>query len=738
MVFSNKANTHPPKSWKQLRKQFVQQQDAADCGPICLLNILKYHGASVPTERLRELSGTSRQGATLLGLCHAARAIGLEAEGAEATSVNNLAEVEHPCLLHLTIEGRTLHYVVYYPHLSKPEGLAQEFVIGDPAKGLVTYSAAELDRVWGSKACLLLTPTPALQAHQQTNNGRWKWLWSVVRQDVQLLYLAAFVGIVLAALNLTTAFFSQQLIDKIIPAQDRNKLMAGAALMFFLLLIKAGAGYLRQLLLIKQSTQFSGRLANRFFTSLLHLPKPFFDNRKTGDLVARLNDTGRIQQATSQLFGEVSIQVLLLLVSSLFIFVFSWAIGLLCLLLIGCIFGVVRYHRKAIAERQRAMLAAYSRSEANYIDTIHGIGSVKALGRETFFGRMAQNIFSLFQSGILALGKTKGRFNAHIECLTALFTTGLIVWGTLLVFGGQIKTGELIAILQMAGLLAQAALSIAIAHIQLQEAKVAFDRMYEFAALEPEYDEALRDTTPTPPPFESLEVKDLCFRFPGRPLLLRQVGFSLNKGQLVAIAGESGKGKSTLLKLLQRFYAMESGAIVLNGQPAQNIDTPAWRRLLGVVQQGSDIFSGSLAENLLLARQAATVDELIAFCKQYGFDPFFAALPQGYGTIIGEGGVELSGGQKQLLCLARALFAEPQLLLLDEPTAAMDSQTEKFVVQLLQRLKKQVGILVISHRDSLTKIADKVYVLEHDTLCPQHTAVTGPQAVLLHAVVDDR
>ena len=254
---------------------------------------------------------------------------------------------------------------------------------------------------------------------------------------------------------------------------------------------------------------------------------------------------------------------------------------------------------------------------------------------------------------------------------------------------------------------------------------MALDRMYELTPLQPEY-VALTDTVETTPPvFESLSVSNVSFRFPGRPLLLQQVNFSVKRGQLIAIAGESGNGKSTLFRILQRFYGIETGEVWLNRQRAEGISTPAWRNMIGVVAQEMDIFSGTVADNILLAKEGATAEAMLAFCKEYGFAHFFENLPQSYGTVIGEGGVNLSGGQKQLLCLARCLFGRPQLLLLDEPTAAMDSQTEAFVINLLQTIKKTTGLIVISHKDSLTKIADAVYVLNNGTLCPQKKMETG-------------
>ncbi len=191
---------------------------------------------------------------------------------------------------------------------------------------------------------------------------------------------------------------------------------------------------------------------------------------------------------------------------------------------------------------------------------------------------------------------------------------------------------------------------------------------------------------------------------------MKDISLDLRRGEIVALAGESGQGKSTLLQVLQKFYPYEGGSVRCNGRELSSVDTWAWRGLIGVVPQDIAIFSGTLLANICLD-PSADLRHLEAFCSGYGFDRYFQNFPQSYATILGEGGVALSGGQKQLLALARCLFAAPQLVLLDEPTAAMDAATEKFVISVLQRYRKQAGLLIISHKDSLTAIANRTYLL---------------------------
>lgn len=236
--------------------------------------------------------------------------------------------------------------------------------------------------------------------------------------------------------------------------------------------------------------------------------------------------------------------------------------------------------------------------------------------------------------------------------------------------------------------------------------------MYEFASMEKEQkgNKEILD-------FISLEIENLSFCFAGRSQLLKDINIKVNKNQCIAIVGESGSGKSTFGQILQKFYSFENGTIIVNNQTnLPDIETKSWRTILGVVQQEVTIFGGNVITNILLGQEDKP-ENIVKFCQDYSFETFINTLPQRYATILGEEGINLSGGQKQLIALMRALYKKPKVLLLDEFTSAMDRKTEKFVLDLLQQLKTSLSIIFISHRlHSLPKIADTIYVLEKGTI----------------------
>jgi ATP-binding cassette, subfamily C, bacteriocin exporter len=283
-----------------------------------------------------------------------------------------------------------------------------------------------------------------------------------------------------------------------------------------------------------------------------------------------------------------------------------------------------------------------------------------------------------------------------------------------LVISRQLLVGEMVALLGMASAVAPCTIRLIVSNLQIQEALIAFDRMYEFVSLEKEF--SVDDGQHKRLELKALNIDHLSFRFPGRKQVLRNITMQVRQGEMVAVMGESGQGKSTLLQLLLKFYSPESGNILVDEIDLAAIPIQQWRRDVAYVPQEPKIFNGSLIYNIVLSDQLEDVKEAITFCEGSGFGKYFSELPQGYLTIVGEEGANISGGQKQLVVLARALFRKPKLLLLDEATSALDKKTEAFV---LDQLKDTCGVritILVTHRFSSAQVCHKVFILEFGTI----------------------
>jgi ATP-binding cassette subfamily B protein len=367
-----------------------------------------------------------------------------------------------------------------------------------------------------------------------------------------------------------------------------------------------------------------------------------------------------------------------------FVFSYSVQIGFISLLSLPLFACLALKYNSQIVSQQKDVMAAYARTESNYIDTISGIATIKALNRESFFIEISKKNYTYFQQSIYNLGALGNRYSTFGDLFNSAFIVLGLGFSAWLVSEKLIKLGEMMTIVSISSGLVGAIARLTTTNIQLQEAKVAFDRMFEFTSIKPEIEQNRLQNHITAEKIKSLTISGLSFRFTGRKPLLKNVSLEIQQGEMIVLLGEVGSGKSILMQILQKFTTYENGIILINGTvPFDEIPTFEWRNMISVVQQEVKIFNGTLLENILVGNTTAEVKRLVEFCKEIGFDKFFNSMPQGYFTIVGEGGINLSGGQKQLVALARALFRQPQLLLLDEATSAMDNSTEQFVLNLL-------------------------------------------------------
>ena len=328
-------------------------------------------------------------------------------------------------------------------------------------------------------------------------------------------------------------------------------------------------------------------------------------------------------------------------------------------------------------------------------------------------------MYSAFQGRVFSLGQTQIGIGVWAGISSTVIQVGLIALCSIFVFADTMTTGELMAIIGITGSLFPAVASLALIMIPINEAKVAFDRMFEIVDAKEEGDVSGEEI---PISAQTLEVKDLAFRFIGRKRLLSGVTMRFETGTITSIVGESGCGKSTLCQILERFYAPEEGDILLDGTPVCEIPLDQWRSLISYVPQQTYLYNGTVLENICFGNIPKDVNEMVTFCQRYGLDTFLAELPNGLGTLVGEEGINLSGGQAQLVSFARALYRPSKILILDEMTAAMDRRTEKHICKLLSELRKDHIVIFVTHRlETARLLSDIIVVMEDGKIRAQGT-----------------
>ena len=690
---------------KLITSTHVLQHDQSDCGVACLLSLIKYYGGNHSLEQLRLLSGTSKQGTTLLGLYQAANQLGFNAEGCEA-DIQALIDHKQPVILHVVLENHLQHFVVCYSHDEK-----NGFMIGDPAKGIYYLSAEALDEIWVSKSCLTLEPNEHFITSKSQNSSKKDWFLNLLKPDAKMLWVATVLGIFIAGLGMAMAVFSQKLIDDILPSNNQSKLIMGVILLTVLLLARVGLSVLREYFLMLQTKDFNNRINNDFFNNLLRLPKPFFDTRKIGELVARLNDTQRIQRVIKQLASQMVIDILVVIISMGFLFAYHWRVGIITLVSLPIYFYIIYRVNQKIITAQKDVMQGYALSESHYINSMQGISTIKNQNKQSVFEHINQTIFGFFQEKIFDLGKLNLSLSWQSGLASVFFLMAILIYCSLDVLDKTMPLGELMAVLGIAGGILPSIANLALISIPINEAKIAFERMFEFASMKKEVEDGVDIKS-----IDHINISQLSFRFAGRKPLFENISITFSKNKIVALVGESGCGKSTIGQILQRFYDFEKGSIKINNDiDLKDVSLNSFREKIGVIPQDITIFNGHVIDNILLGD--TNIEELLKFLNDFGFMYFFKQLPQALNTILREEGINLSGGQKQLIGLARAFYKQPELLILDESTSAMDRQTENFCLQLLKNNKSKAIIFFISHRlNTLKEFADEIYILENQSI----------------------
>ncbi|MDR3062091.1 MAG: peptidase domain-containing ABC transporter [Dysgonamonadaceae bacterium] len=704
------------------KKLFVRQHGEFACGLACLSMIIRYYDGNIRQEKIRSISGTTTQGTTLLGLYQAAEKLHLIPEAYEA-DMESLKTIGVPVILHVIKEQRMEHYVVCFGLENK------KFIIGDPEEHQIVYwTEQELESVWKSKVLLKLKPASDFVRQKSEKKEKRQWLKSIIHKDMPVLITAFVLGVIIAVLGLATAVFSQKLIDDLLPSKNYEKIMLSIALFFILVLARSGLGFLRSVFMLRQTKDMNNRLIDHFFSKILYLPKSFFDSTKTGEIITRMNDSRRIQQTLSYIVGSVLIDILALLFSIGYLLIYSWKMAVIASACIPFFALLVILYNRKIIDGQRNVMVSNAATEGLLIDFIQGVNDIKIANRQPVFKQSIQTMYGLYQQFGYKLGTIGLQYGLIAQVISAITSISLIVIGVSDVLSGELKLGELMAIITIGGMIISSTASLSGVNIRLQEAGIALERFFEFLRAEPEFEpekkangERVQDIKVHGVREEEnahLQINNLSFRFTGRKRLFENLSLEVRKGEIASLFGEVGSGKSTLIQILQKHYLSESGEILFNGAPLSGYSTPQWREYIGVVSQHTKIFNGNVFENICLGNYIDEIDSITSFCREYGFETFFDAFPQGLDTLLGEDGVKISGGQQQLIALARALYRQPSLLLLDEPTSAMDVKTEQFVVDLLKKHKKCYATLLVTHRTHLAGISDRVYRLENSSTTP--------------------
>ncbi|MEQ6125290.1 peptidase domain-containing ABC transporter [Pseudotenacibaculum sp. MALMAid0570] len=689
-----------------------RQTEAKDCGPTCIKIIAKHYGKLINTQQLRDLSETTREGSSLMGLSDAVESVGFKSLGVKL-SLEKLKEAPLPCILHWNKN----HFVVLYK-IKK-----NMFYVSDPAHGLITLTKEEFLKNWiGNNSdektedgiALLVEPTPKFYNKEFDKDEKFgfsfifKYLFKYKKFIVQLV-----IGLLAGSLlQLIFPFLTQSVVDVGIKNQDINFVYLILIAQLFLYVGRALLEIIRSWILLHLSTRINISLISDFFIKLMKLPISYFDVRMTGDLLQRINDHKRIER----ILTTSSLNILFSLFN---LIIFSIVLGYYSLQIFGIFvlgsllyFGWVLFFFKKRKELDYKRFSEVSQEQSKVIELINGMQEIKLHNAEK---RMRWNweyvqarLFKVATRS-LALEQTQSVGSNFINELKNMLIT---ILSAKLVIDGEITLGMMMAISYIVGQLNSPITQLISFMRDVQDAKISLDRLGEIHNMEDE--EKPGDNKATNIPKNApIKIKNISFRYiGGLEPVLNNLTLEIPANKTTAIVGVSGSGKTTLMKLLLGFYKPDKGDIAVQSFSLQNISQKVWRQECGVVMQEGYIFNDTIAKNIAVGEDYIDKEKLHHAIHVANISDYIEGLPLGYNTKIGNEGSGLSTGQKQRLLIARSVYKDPNYLFFDEATSALDANNEKVIMENLNTFFENRTAVVIAHRLSTVKNAHQIVVLE--------------------------
>jgi subfamily B ATP-binding cassette protein HlyB/CyaB len=678
----------------------------ADPGLEALVTLLHFQGVAADAGQIRHRLGTNKIGAPEMIRC--AKALGLKAR-AYRTDWSRLAKTPLPAIASLRDGG-----FMVVAKAAEDKVLVQSTQAARPA--LLTRD--ELAAVWDG-GLILMTRRAGLS--DITRRFDITWFLGAIHKYRHLLGEVLLASFFLQLFALISPLFFQVVIDKVLVHRSLSTLDVLAVGLVAVSLFETILGVLRTYLFAHTTNRIDVELGARLFHHLLALPMAYFQARRVGDSVARVRELENIRNFLTS-------SALTLVIDLLFTFVFLAVMFFYSPLLTWIVLGSVPFYVAISAGAtplfRRRLDEKFQRGAENQaflVESVTGIETLKAMAVEPQMQRrweeqLAGYVGASFR--VQSLGNTASQV---VQLVSKIATAGILYFGAKLVIEGGLSVGELVAFSMLAGRVSAPALRLAQIWQDFHQARLSVMRLGDIlnTAAEPTY-AAARTRLPTLRGKISLDHVTFRYRIDG-PEVLHDVSFDVPAGQTVGIVGPSGSGKSTFAKLVQRLYVPESGRVLIDGMDVAMAD-PAWlRRQIGVVLQENVLFNRSVRENIALADPAMPMERVAAAASLAGAHEFILELTEGYDTIVGERGSTLSGGQRQRIAIARALVTDPRILIFDEATSALDYASERIIQQNMKEIAKGRTVLIIAHRLSTVRAADRIVTFERGRLVEDGT-----------------
>lgn len=685
----------------------VKQRDITDCGAACLASIAAYYKLKVPVSRIRQYAGTDKKGTNILGLVEAAGKLGFLAKGVRGEWIS-IFKIPKPSIAHIIVNKTLHHFVVILKTTEK------YIEIMDPGDGDIHQLSHEDFKNQWTGVLVLLTPGERFEVKNEDSSIQSRF-WKLVKPSSDILIQALAGALVFSVLGLAMSIYVGKLVDNVLPGGNISLLNLLGITMIVIILMRLILSYFQSVYILKTGQKIDATLILGYYQHLLKLPQTFFDNMRTGEIISRIGDAVKIRTFVNELTINLILNIFILIVSFSLMFTFYWKLALIMLFVIPLYVIIYLVYNTLNKKVQRKVMERAADLESQLVESLSSAGTIKQFGLEDFSNlkteiRFVALLEKIYKSGL------NGIFSSNSTSLLSQVITVLVLWiGAGYAIKSQITPGELLSFYSLVGYFTAPITSIIGFNRTFQDARIAADRLFEIFDLEIE-DESNKVEL-KPDMIGDIQFDKVKFRYGTRVDVFEALEFTIKKGDITAITGESGSGKTTLVSLLQNLYPLQSGRIKVGNYDIRNVTNRSLRRMISVVPQKIDLFSGNVMDNIAVGDLNPDISKVIEICEKLGMTKFIEQLPQGYNTFIGENGTALSGGQQQRIAIARALYRAPEILILDEATSSLDAISEAFVQNTMKVFKgENKTVIVIAHRLSTISLAQRVIVLEKGTI----------------------
>lgn len=692
-----------------MRYTFIKQHDATDCAAACMGMVCLHYKKETTITKLRDMMGTDLKGTNLIGLSKCAEELGFNCQAVKVDKEGFVSRYTLPAIANIVTKEGLSHFVVIFRITKK------YVIIGDPAKDLERLTIDEFYKKF-TGAMLLLKPNSEFEREKIKGTKLFdRYIKLLLPQKKLFIY-----ALVASLLGILSSLFNNIIYDEILPYQQKDVLKMMLAVFLGISLTSTFISFVRQWILMHLSIKIDIPLMLGYFEHIYKLPMKFFASRKTGDITTRFSDAFTIKDIFTSIALSLIMDISMALITGVILFQMNpklFAVIIMMTLISIVLVFIFKQPYKKINEEQMQQSSILN---SEIIEGLRAVETIKGnanedIELESIEREYIKSLRISYKEGMLS--NVQSTISSVISGVGNLV---LLYVGIMQVINNNMTLGSFMAFNTLAGYFMDPIGNLVSLQLSIQEANISMKRLSEIMDYEREQ-KSERQYQEISSIDGDIKLDHVTFRYGNRKPALDDVSFIIEKGQKVALVGASGSGKSTIAKLLLKYYEPEAGDITIDGMDISEYKNDDIRHAISYVPQNIELFSKSIYDNIRVTRQSATLDEVKEAAKAADAHEFIKRLPMQYYTYLEEAGNGLSGGEKQRIALARAFLKENQFYIMDESTSNLDFATENIIFDMIYNKFRKKTMLIIAHRLATVKNCDKIIVMDKGKIVEQGT-----------------